>query len=420
MTRMWVSGRMEPIPSFPHHKNHVYRIQRFFFKDSLASFLLLRKGAIIRETVRDLRLKTFLPRELMIDPTSRCNLRCKGCWAADYDRGYEIPFEKLDEILTESEALGIPDCLMTGGEPLLRKADIIRLCEKHRRTSFGVFTNATLIDADFADEMARLGNLNVYVSIEGWREETDFRRGDGVFDQVVAAMELLKDRGIGFGFSVCYHARNYHTIASDAFLDFLREKGSWFGWLFQYMPVGSGADMSLVLSPEQRVYVADRIEQYSARHKIAIIDFWNNGHRVFGCAAGGTCYLHINAQGDVEPCAFCHYADRNIYSATLMEALNSPFFKRFRAAQPFSDNPLSGCPLVNHPDRLERIVAETGAVSTHQANPETVAELAEKTRPSAVLWQPTADARFAALSGSQKRRYRLFIRFLKLKKKHCR
>ena len=48
--------------------------------------------------------------------------------------------------------------IYTGGEPLVRKKDLIKLCEKHSDCVFLCFTNATLIDEDFANEMLRVSN----------------------------------------------------------------------------------------------------------------------------------------------------------------------------------------------------------------------------------------------------------------------
>ncbi len=417
MASMWINGKKEKIPPFPHHKEYIYRGKQYFFAKSPLEFLFLGRGIAIRETIRSIRRKTFIPRDLLLDPTSSCNLHCKGCWAADYGKGKNISFEKLDDILTQAEALGIPDCMMSGGEPLLRKADIIRLCEKHRRMTFGAFTNGTLIDEAFAKDVARVSNMNLFLSIEGWREETDFRRGEGTYDKVIAAMDLLRKYGIAFAFSVCYHAKNYQTIASEEFLDFMREKGCWFGWLFQYVPIGSGADLSLVLSPDQREYVMQRIEAYSKKHKMVLIDFWNNGHLSFGCAGAGSGFVHINAKGDVEPCAFCHYSDANLYSTTLADALQSPFFRRFRKAQPFSDNPLRGCPLVSRPDLLDDMVNKCGAHSTHLTAPESVAELAEKTMPAAKAWEMTANRLFADFKPGRIRNFKLFLHYLAFKKR---
>ena len=412
MAHLTISGRKERIPPFPHHKVLIHRSRRFFFARSTLDHLLLGRAIALREAARGIRHRCFIPRVLLIDPTSACNLHCTGCWAADYGRGSELSFEMLDDILTQAEALGIEECMMSGGEPLLRKDDILKLAGKHRKTIFGLYTNGTRVDEALADEMARLGNLNLFLSIEGWREQTDFRRGAGVFDKVVAAMDILRSRDIGFAFSACYHSKNFEAVSSDAFLDFLREKGAWFGWLFQYVPVGRDADLSLVCTPEQREHVKRRIDEYSRRHDMVLIDFWNNGHLVFGCAGAGTGFVHINAQGDVEPCAFCHYSDSNLHDKTLVEALRSPFFARFRSAQPFARNPLAGCPLMDAPDRLAEIVRGTGAHSTHMGAPETVEELGAKTKPVHNAWLPEAERIYRDAPVRVKRHFSSMVRML--------
>ena len=71
--------------------------------------------------------------------------------------------------------------LYTGGEPMVRKNDLLRLCEAHPDCVFSAFTNGTLIDEKFADEMLRVKNFYPAISIEGFEEATDFRRGKGTY-----------------------------------------------------------------------------------------------------------------------------------------------------------------------------------------------------------------------------------------------
>lgn len=413
---MWINGKEEAIPPYPHHKRYTYWSKEYFAARRLADHARVGRGIALKETMRGILRGAFIPRLILLDPTTACNLHCKGCWAADYEQNCEIPFAKLDDIVGQAESLGIRAVLFTGGEPLMRADDIVRLCAKYRQISFAAFTNGTLVDEALADEAARLGNLNFFLSIEGWREQTDFRRGPGVFDQVVRAMAILKSRDIGFGFSACYHARNYEVVASTEFLDFLREQGCWFGWLFQYVPVGSDADIGLVCTPEQREYAQTRLAEYGRQHDLMLIDFWNNGHLGFGCLGAGAGFVHINARGDVEPCAFCHYADSNIYETSLLDALRSPFFRAFRGAMPFSGNPLTGCPLLNRPDTLAGVVGRTGAHSTHLGHPESVEQLAGKTAPTAAAWRPVAERLFAGYSSGQKRLFRSLLRYFTFKK----
>lgn len=54
------------------------------------------------------------------------------------------------------------------------------------------------------------------------------------------------------------------------------------------------------------------IRHFRGNKPIFTIDFQNDGEYVGGCIAGGRNYLHINPNGDVEPCAFIHYSDSNI------------------------------------------------------------------------------------------------------------
>ncbi len=411
-----INGKREDVPPFPHHKAYIYRSKQFFFARSISTHLTMGDFITLKELYRGFKNKSSIPRVLLIDPTSNCNLKCKGCWSQDYESGHNISYEKFDEILDQAEELGIMDCLMTGGEPLLRRDDILRLGKKHDKMTFGAFTNGTLIDEALADAMAELGNLNLFFSIEGTREETDYRRGAGVYDKVIGAMDILKSRGIAFAFSACYHAENYMTIASDEFLDLMREKGAWFGWLFQYIPVGSNADTSLVCTAEQRAYVQEKIRDYCIKHDYVIIDFWNNGHLSFGCIGAGVGFAHINAKGDVEPCAFCHYSDSNIYEVSLAEALRSGFFTNFRNAQPFSENPLRSCPLIDNPQAIIDVVNASGAKSTHLANPETAEKLAMKSFERAKEWAPMSDELFRKMPEHVQRNFPLFLKYFSFKK----
>jgi hypothetical protein len=223
-------------------------------------------------------------------------------------------------------------------------------------------------------------------------------------------MDILKKRDIGFGFSICYHSKNYKEVCSDEFLDFLREKGAWIGWMFNYYPLGKDADMSLCMNAEQRVYVKQMADAYMKKNGFTIIDFSNAGHIAFGCVAAGNGYAHINANGDLEPCALFHYSDVNINKMSLAEALASPFFKHFRKAGSVSNNPHRPCPMMDVPDALQRLSESHGVQSTHLQHPESMQQLAEKTNPIAAQWKPVADAMFSQMPEKEKRRIKLFKR----------
>ena len=332
-----------------------------------------------------------IPWLILMDPTSACNLHCTGCWAAEYGHKLNLTYEEMDSIITQGKELGIYFYMYTGGEPLVRKKDIIRLCEKHYDCEFHAFTNGTLVDDEFCEEMRRVGNLSLSISLEGFEEVNDMRRGEGVFDKVMAAMDRLKKYGLIFGTSICYTRKNIETVTSDEFLDMIIGKGCRFTWYFHYMPVGNDAAPELLPTPAQRRETYERIRKYRATKPLFAMDFQNDAEFVGGCIAGGRRYLHINANGDIDPCVFIHYSDSNIREKTLLEALQSPMMMAYHDGQPFNDNMYRPCPMLENPQKLREMVEKSGAHSTDLQSPESAEHLCAKCDRYAENWKPVAE-----------------------------
>ncbi|MDD3840574.1 MAG: radical SAM protein [Clostridia bacterium] len=318
-----------------------------------------------------------VPYATLIDPTSACNLKCTGCWAGEYAKTDSLDNEVLDRVIREGKELGIYLVIFSGGEPLVRKNDLIKLAEKHSDVQFLAFTNGTLIDDEFIDDLVRVGNFALAFSLEGLEEATDARRGKGVFNKVITNMEKMRDAGLVFGCSTCYTRHNVDEVTSDEYLDLLVEKGCVFLWYFTYVPVGIDPNLDLMATPEQRKHVFEKIQHFRQTKPIFTIDFWNDGEFSGGCIAGGRRYFHINARGDVEPCAFIHYATCNIKDTSLFDALHSPLFKAYRKGQPFNDNMFRPCPLIDNPQSLNKMVEESKAYSTQVGQEYTPKELAD-------------------------------------------
>ena len=339
------------------------------------------------------KYKCNIPFIMLLDPTSACNLRCKGCWSAEYGHKFNLSLEEMDSIVSQGVALGTHLYMFTGGEPLIRKNDILELCRKHKNCTFLAYTNATLIDQKFCDDMKEVGNLALAISIDANEETNDFRRGEGAYETSIKALDLLKKNGCLYGISVCYTSKNIDEVTSDKILDLMIEKGVIFGLYFNYMPVGTDAVAELIPTPEQRTYMYNwlrRVRNSKTGKPMFVMDFQNDGEYVGGCIAGGRNYIHINSAGDMEPCVFIHFSDSNIRTHTILEALQSPLFMAYYHNQPFNDNHLRPCPLLENPDCLRKIVAVTGAKSTDLVNQEGVEHLCAKCDRFAAEWAPVA------------------------------
>ena len=204
-------------------------------------------------------------------------------------------------------------------------------------------------------------------------------------------MNLLREKKLFYGISACYTSANFASITSEEFFDSLIDLGAYFIWYFHYMPVGNDASPELMPTPEQRTETYHRIRHYRATKPLFAMDFQNDAEYVGGCIAGGRRYFHINANGDIDPCVFIHYSDSNVREKTILEALQSPMMMAYHDNQPFNENMLRPCPMLENPEKLRSMVAGTEAHSTDLQSPETADHLCAKCDRYAENWKPVAD-----------------------------
>jgi MoaA/NifB/PqqE/SkfB family radical SAM enzyme len=306
----------------------------------------------------------YPPRAMLISPTMRCNLNCYGCYAGDYSKEEELKAEEIHRVLNEAENMGIHLVVVLGGEPFLRK-DLFEIYREHPRMIFHVFTHGGFLDESTVENIADLGNVSPALSLEGYEEETDRRRGKGHFQKVVRGMALLRKAKVLFACSLTQTRENTDILTSDAFIDFLIEKGTFLVWYFMCFPVGRNPDIRRMPTPQQRDQLRRALPRFRATKPVLFVDFWNDGRLTHGCMAGGRMYFHINARGDLEPCVFCHFASDNIKGKSLLEALDSPFFREIRSRQPYLDNLLRPCLLIDRPEIGREMASMPGVYFTH-------------------------------------------------------
>jgi MoaA/NifB/PqqE/SkfB family radical SAM enzyme len=285
------------------------------------------------------------PDFLVISPGKACNLRCEGCYANSGAHREKLSWPVFERLVTEAhEDWGTRFFTISGGEPLAYHDEgkgILDLAERFPDCFFVMYTNGTLIDDAVAKRMGELGNVSPGLSVEGLKEATDARRGEGVFDKVVAAMERLRREGVIYGVSLTPTRKNADEILSDEVVDFFfEEMGALHAFVFQYMPMGRAYTLDLMLTPEQRLRLYDRIWSLIRERHIFIADFWNSATGTNGCLAAGRPggYFHVNWNGDVSPCVFFPYAAKNVgkvfeNGGTLDDVWTHPFFADVRQWQ---------------------------------------------------------------------------------------
>ena len=304
-----------------------------------------------------------VPMFLIISPTAKCNLSCKGCYSKSYSRDGEISTEQLDKLVLEAKEMGTFFYVIAGGEPLLRK-DLFELYSKHRDVVFLVFTNGMLIDKGIAEGLSRMVNVATIISIEGFQRETDDRRGTRVYERVLNAMKILRRYDLFFGFSTTVSRLNIDAVIMNEFLEDMIRNGCRMGTYVDYIPCDGKNEF--VMTPEERVMLRNKILEWQKIKGLLLFQLPEDEYMLAGkCLSAGNGFLHITSQGYVEPCPFVHYAAENIKdSSSFREILRSSFLRALREKESVFSGGELGCGLFENLSEISRIAGEHNAVNT--------------------------------------------------------
>ncbi|MFP4019484.1 MAG: radical SAM/SPASM domain-containing protein [Bacteroidales bacterium] len=286
----------------------------------------------------------YPPNFIVLSPTQTCNLNCTGCYASSNAKTLPtLPYHIVDKIVDEvRNKFHSRFITISGGEPFMYKSEgktLLDIFEKYDDIFFLVYTNGTLINKEIADRLGKTGNVTPAISVEGYEQETDQRRGKGTHKKILNAFENLRNAGVPFGISVTATSKNADLLLEDKFYDhYFNEQGATYMWQFQLMPIGrSNQAFDLMVSPEKRVELYKKWEHLITEKKYCVADFWNSGVLVNGCIAYGrkNGYFYIDWNGNITPCVFVPYYVDNIYDLykngkSLVDALFSDFMKKGR------------------------------------------------------------------------------------------
>ncbi|MCK4237426.1 MAG: radical SAM protein [Candidatus Krumholzibacteria bacterium] len=319
-------------------------------RKAFISNLIVRGLFHNKDTRRDFEKREgfFPPLAVSFAPTSRCNLNCDHCSAAGQAKQDLDPKLMIRVMREARDVMGVHFFILTGGEPFIYN-DLFSVIGEFRDCYFQIFTNGTMLGEANVKTLKELGNVLVMLSLEGFEEDTDRRRNNGVFSAATCAMQRLHSAGVPFGFSVMTTRRNIGSVTGEEFIDWAIKHGCLLGYYLHYLPVGSDPDLSLLPTPSQRNLSRKNTYRWRNEKPIFLIDALNDGPLTGGCTSAGKHYVHILSSGDVTPCVYCNFSTHNIKDVSLTEALNSPYLTTLRRAIPFEGNALRCCMVLDRP-----------------------------------------------------------------------
>lgn len=296
-----------------------------------------------------------VPPFMIASITRTCNLKCKGCYDREkvHNCSSELNENEWSDIFSQARDLGMSFILLAGGEPLA-KSKVIKECLKFPEIIFPMFTNGMLINEEWGEFFASCRNLIPVVSIEGDSEQTDSRRGEGVFERVSLSLDLLKKRNIFYGISITLTSENFDSVLSESFIKNYIDKGCRAFFFIEYIPFDASTE-GLVISEAQRVELDNRLKKLREKYKGIFIAFPGDEKEFGGCLAAGWGFIHINSSGAVEACPFAPYSDVSLKKLTLKEALRSPLLNEIRNLHGLLKEHKGGCALFDNKEIVEKI-----------------------------------------------------------------
>jgi len=300
-----------------------------------------------------------VPPIVIFSITHKCNLNCKGC----YEKSIRPPAKKeltdkqIRDIIKQAHELGISFVVAAGGEPFIRQ-DFFNITKDYQDIIFVIFTNGLLLNEENIKKIKKQKNVVPLISLEGCEEETDEKRGKGVYTRLENTMKKLKKQDLFFGTSLTLTKSNFETITSETFIQNLINLGCKFFLFVEYNPIKPGTE-SWMVTQAQREKTMDIMRSFRQKWSALFISVPGDEDEIGGCLAAGRGFIHISAEGDVEPCPFAPYSDMNLNNVSLKDALNSDFLKKIRENHAQIHGNSGSCALWEKRELVQSLLKET-------------------------------------------------------------
>jgi SynChlorMet cassette radical SAM/SPASM protein ScmE len=161
------------------------------------------------------------PRSVVLEITSRCNLRCNYCYFFDTPgvSYLDLPTEEWLQFIDELGDCGVMNVTLSGGEVFIRP-DLPQLISgiAKNRMRFSILSNGTLIDDDIASFLAKTGRCDyAQVSIDGSSAEVhDTCRDKGSFERAVRGIRILLNHDVPMTIRMTLHRFNVNDLENTA------------------------------------------------------------------------------------------------------------------------------------------------------------------------------------------------------------
>lgn len=305
-----------------------------------------------------------VPPFMILSITKQCNLKCAGCYAAangflNNEKICQLNAAEWHRIVKEADDLGVFSFIIAGGEPFLFPG-LLNFCKEFKDKLFIIITNGTTIKEEDFKQLKKLTNTAVIVSIEGGLEETNQRRGKGVYEKALTTIKRLNKIGVVNGISVTINRFNYQFWMNSEQIDSLIKEGIRIGFFMEYIPTIPELESTISLTKSQREEFRAKILEYKENKNIYLIHSPGDEELLGGCVSAGRGFVHVAPSGDLTPCPVSNIATHNLKNSTLRDGLASPLFKIIRENEHLLETEGVPCALFAHQNEVVELAKSVG------------------------------------------------------------
>ena len=282
------------IPSWPSkafytfHENELNRIDNF------------------REIKGELNL-------LILSITKKCPLNCEHCFEWDIMHKKEVlSLNDLKQIIKKHQDIGLASLELSGGEPLSRFSDLLKLIEyASAKSEVWVLTSGFGLTSNKAIALKKAGLTGVTISLDHFEKSKHnaFRGNENSYYWVMEAIKNAQKNRLTTCLSIC--ATQSFTTDENLmnYIELAKKSGVSYVQILEPKAKGKYANKDVFLSEDQIEIITKfqhKINTVKKYKDYPIIIYHGYHQRRMGCMGGGNRYKYIDSNGDIYPCPFCN------------------------------------------------------------------------------------------------------------------
>jgi len=252
---------------------------------------------------------------LILAITKKCPLQCAHCFEWDnLNQRENLSTDDVLHIIRKFQADGVASIELSGGEPLNRFADLLRILRKSdtHQSDFWLLSSGYRLTRERANDLQAAGLVGICISLDHWDrvQHDQFRGMEGSFDWALQAARHAREAGLAVCFTLTVlrsfcnpdDLMRYAQLARDQDVHFIR--------ILEPRAVGhfSGQDVALGEAEIRTLEDFVRLLQtYRAYRDFPLVDYYAAYQRRAGCSGAGQRFMYVDTDGDMHACPFCQH-----------------------------------------------------------------------------------------------------------------